>query len=280
MLRDRIGEVTGRGRRFVRVDVEGDAQAAIADRRFERALVDDLRARGVDEARAGLQPRQQRRVHQAPASPARAQGARSGRRTRRPPLPASRRRRREDRAAPPAATAPRGPRLPESKMPAPDHEVHPEGPRAQGHLVADAAEAQQAERPAVQPGRLRVLLLVPSAGAQVGHVVGMRRSSDSIRPNASSATAMAFLPGTVRHVDAACGRGGDVDRVVAGARADDQRERSGVHHRRGDLRRADDEHVGARIGAALQRAPRRQAAGRGRPRTRRLSGRRCRDCSN
>ena len=60
---------------------------------------------------------------------------------------------------------------------------------------------------------------------------GMRRSSESSRPNASSATAIAFLPGQLRHVDAARGRARDVDRVVAGAGADDQREPSGVEHR-------------------------------------------------
>ena len=37
---------------------------------------------------------------------------------------------------------------------------------------ADAADAEQAERPPVQALRLRVLLLVPLAGAQLGDVVG------------------------------------------------------------------------------------------------------------
>jgi hypothetical protein len=84
---------------------------------------------------------------------------------------------------------------PRSEMPAPDRQVHPEGPRAQRHLAADAAVSQQAERPALEAGRLRVLLLVPSAGAQVGHAIRMRRSSDSSRPKASSATATALRPG-------------------------------------------------------------------------------------
>ena len=43
-------------------------------------------------------------------------------------------------------------------------------------------------------------------------------------------------------------RGGDVDRVVAGARPDDQREAPGVHDRLGHLGRPDDQHLGPGLG--------------------------------
>ena len=81
---------------------------------------------------------------------------------------------------------------------------------------------------------------------------GMRRSSDRISPNGELGDRDGVLAGAVRHVDAArrCGR--DVDGVVAGAGAHDQRQPAGVEHRRG--------HLGARARRArpppLARSPR------------------------
>ena len=51
---------------------------------------------------------------------------------------------------------------------------------------------------------------------------GMRRSSETIRPSTSSATADAFLPGTVGHVDAVLACGAHVDRVELGPGTDDE----------------------------------------------------------
>jgi hypothetical protein len=50
--------------------------------------------------------------------------------------------------------------------------VQPEGRRAADHLPADAPDAEQAQRAAVEPFRLRIRLLVPGARAQLRHVVG------------------------------------------------------------------------------------------------------------
>ena len=82
------------------------------------------------------------------------------------------------------------------EAPAPDDDRHAEGARPARHFLPDVAEADQAERPAEQPLRLRELLLVPVAlRAARATLSGMRRSSASISANASSATATAFLPG-------------------------------------------------------------------------------------
>src|SRR5205807_1434162 len=62
---DRVLELAGCVFRLVREDVEADADIALADRPFERGLIDDLRARGVDDNRSRLQPVEHRRADQA-----------------------------------------------------------------------------------------------------------------------------------------------------------------------------------------------------------------------
>ena len=102
-----------------------------------------------------------------------------------------------------------------------------------------------AERRAVEPARLRVLLLVPRAGAQLGDVVGHAAIEREDQREGQLGDRNRVLARAVRHVDAALRGRGDVDRVVAGAGADDQRQPAGVEHRRGDLGAAHDQHVGA-----------------------------------
>ena len=129
----------------------------------------------------------------------------------------------------------------------PDHEVASEGLGTARQLLGDAAEAEQPERRAVQPARLRVLLLVPASGPQVGDVVRdppVEREDQAERELGHGDRVPA---GAVRDVDAASRRGGDVDRVVAGAGADDEREAPGVHDRLGDLGRPDDQHRRLRL---------------------------------
>ena len=147
---------------------------------------------------------------------------------------------------------------------------------ASRHLLPDVAEAEQAERPPVEPARLRIFLLVPRARAQSATLSGMRRSSARISAERQLRDGDRVLAGAVRDVDAARRRGRDVDGVVAGAGADDQRQRAGVHHRRGDLRRADDEHVGRGRASRLAERLVLQRRARRRPRIRRPRGRRCR----
>ena len=59
-----VGECPGRARRFVRVDIEADAQAALLHRRLHGRVVDDLAARRIHENRSRLHARQQRGVHE------------------------------------------------------------------------------------------------------------------------------------------------------------------------------------------------------------------------
>ena len=130
----------------------------------------------------------------------------------------------------------------------PDDEVAAERLGAARQLLGDVAEPEQPERRAVQAARLRVLLLVPAAGPQVGDVVRdppVEREDQAERELGHGDRVPARA---VRDVDAADRRGGDVDRVVAGARPDDEGEAPGVHDRLGHLGRADDQHLRLRLG--------------------------------
>ena len=115
----------------------------------------------------------------------------------------------------------------DAKRAAPDDDRHAERVRALRHLLADVAEPEQAERAAVQPARLRVLLLVPPARRAARR--RCRECADRAPGSAQTPARRrrsAFLPGQFDDVDAAPRRGGDVDRVDAGAGADDQRQRA------------------------------------------------------
>src|SRR6185295_8631373 len=79
---------------------------------------------------------------------------------------------------------------------APDHDIHAEAGGAANHLLADAADTEKCEGAAVQPLRVRELLLVPSTSTQFGHVIrhtsierqnqrkGKLRHGDGILPRA------------------------------------------------------------------------------------------------
>ena len=129
--------------------------------------------------------------------------------------------------------------------PAPHHRRHPERRRAARHLLPDAAKAKQPERAAIQAARLRVLLLVPAPGAQVGDVVrnpAVEREDQSKRKLGDGDAVPA---GAVRHVDAAPRGASDVNRVDARAGPHDEGEPAGVEHRLGHLRGSNNEDVGA-----------------------------------
>ena len=146
-----------------------DAEAARLHGVGQRRVVDELRPRGVDEERA--RPAGGSRI----AAPTKFRVSGVSARCRLSTslcaghlLRRRQHRRRRDRAATPPAPPRRRARSAGSRRPP----CMPNAVGAARHLLADAAEAEQAERAAVQPARLRVLLLVPAPGAQVGDVVG------------------------------------------------------------------------------------------------------------
>ena len=114
----------------------------------------------------------------------------------------------------------------------PDDEVHAERLRPACQLLGDVAEAEQPEGPAVEAPRLRELLLVPAAGPQLGDVVGDPTVEGEDQPEGELGDRDRVLARAVRDVDPAGRGGGDIDRVVAGAGADDEGEVAAVHHRR------------------------------------------------
>ena len=250
-LQERIGELALRCRRFFREHVQGDTQVALLHRALERVVVDDLAARRVDEEGTGLHPGEHVGAHQlARAVVERQMHAQhvadlgdflravadlgeglhriAGRR------PQAHQQRHVDRQARPVDL--------DADL-APDGDVHAKRLGATRHLLADVAEAEQAERAAVQAARLRVLLLVPVAGAQIRDVVGDAAVEREDEAEGELGHGHRVLAGAVGHVDAARGGRRHVDVVVAGAGAHDEREPPGVEHRLGHLGRAHDEHV-------------------------------------
>ena len=250
-----VDEVAGRHGRLLAVDVERHAEALLPHRRLEGLVVHDLGARGVHEARAGLQPVEDGRADQAAGllverevhaqdvavrattfagdsctvtvdSSSSADDGRS--------------RTISGRSAGTAVAADLDADL------APDGEVHPERLRAARHLLADAAEAEQAERAAVQALSLGELLLVPPPRPQLGHVVGDAPVEGQDEPEGELRHGDRVLAGAVGDVDAAPRRALDVDGVVAGAGAHDERQRAGLQDRVGHLGRPDHQHVGLR----------------------------------
>ena len=115
------------------------------------------------------------------------------------------------------------------------------------YLLTDVAIAEQAQRPAEQPARFRVLLFVPRTRAQLRNVVRDAAIEREQQRERELGDGNRVLARTVRDVDAALRRRRDVDRVVAGAGANDERERARLEHRRGHGRAADDEDVGRAV---------------------------------
>ena len=134
-----------------------------------------------------------------------------------------------------------------AEMAAPDREMHAERACANRHRSADRTVTDQPQRPALDAGGLRELLLVPLPGTKRRDVVGNAAVEREQQAECELGDSDGVLARTVRDVDAARRGRGDVNRVVAGAGTDDQGERTDVHHRGGHLRRAHDEHVGARV---------------------------------
>ena len=159
--------------------------------RASARVVEHLTAGGVDEHRAGLGVLQQLRHRQSLGSPcvsARWTLMISARATTSSGLATT--------PTPCSSTACRRASTSGGEPPAPDHHRHAERAGTPRDLLPDAAESEQTERPAEQTARLRELLLVPFARAQLGRRCRTtRRSSASISANVSSATATAFLPG-------------------------------------------------------------------------------------
>ena len=89
------------------------------------------------------------------------------------------------------------------EAPAPEHDVHAERRGAADHFLADVADAEQAERLAEQALRLRVFLLVPLPGAQLGDVVGHAAIEREHQRERQLRDRDRVLARTVRDVDAA-----------------------------------------------------------------------------
>ena len=142
--------------------------------------------------------------------------------------------------------------FPRRKPAAPDDDGHAEGVRPLRHLLTDVAVAEQTERPAEQATRLRVLLLVPGAGAQIGHVVRHPAVDREQQRERELGHRDRILARAVRDVDAAPGRGRDIDGVVAGPGANDERQCARFEHRGVHGGAADHEHVGGGIAKRLR----------------------------
>ena len=113
----------------------------------------------------------------------------------------------------------------------PNDDVQAERLRAPGQFLGDTAEAEQPERHAVETPGLCEFLLVPMAGAQLCDVVGDATIQREDETEGELRHRDRVLARAIGHVDAACRRGLNVDRVVASTRPDDQRQVAGIHHR-------------------------------------------------
>ena len=230
--------------RLHREDVERDADVTGLDGPLECREVDDFAARGVDEVRTGLQRVEHGRTHEARGlrrqreMDAQHVGALGGF-LRRP----------DGRFIGMGASSIRS--WPVTKTPAPDDDRHSERVRALRHLLADGAVAVLPERPPVEAARLRELFLVPHARAQFGDVVGdppVEREHQRARQLGHRNRVLARAR---RHVDAARRRRRQIDRVIARARANDERQHARLEHRGVDARPADDQDVGGGVAHGL-----------------------------
>jgi len=133
------------------------------------------------------------------------------------------------------------------EAPGPDDDVQAERLRATGDFLGDAAETEQPEGRAAEAPGLRILSLVPAAGAQLRDVVGDAPVEREDQAEGELRHGDRVLARAVRDVDATGRRGLDVDGVVAGTRPDDQRQAAGIHHRGGHLGGPDDQDFGVRL---------------------------------
>ena len=114
------------------------------------------------------------------------------------------------------------------------------------HLAADRAEPGDADALPVEASRLRVLRLLPAAWAQVARRVDDAAVEGEDEAHRELGDGDRVFPGTLRDVDAARARGGDVDGVHPCPCADDEVElAAGFDGARRDLGRADDEDADA-----------------------------------
>ena len=251
---ERVREFAGRHGRLLAVDIDGHAEALLPHRRLQGLVVHDLGAGGVHEAGARLHaiedggpdqpacPVVQREVHAQDVAVRRDGLGRLVHRHRR--FLRVRRRRAE-----PHQLREVGGQAVAADLDAdlaPDGEVHAERLRPARHLLADAAEAEDAERAAVQALRLRELLLVPPPRPQLGHVVGDAPVEGQDEPEREFRHRHGVLAGAIGDVDAAARGALDVDGVVARPGAHDQRQLSGFQDRVADLGGPDHEDVGLR----------------------------------
>ena len=129
---------------------------------------------------------------------------------------------------------------------APQDDAHAKRRRPPDHFAADVSGPEQPERPAVEPAGLRILRFVPDTGAQISDVVRHSTIQCEDERERKLRYRNGILSRAIRDVDAASGGRGDINRVVAGTGADDERQAPGVEHRGGHRGSAHDQDVGAR----------------------------------
>ena len=134
--------------------------------------------------------------------------------------------------------------MPGHKAAAPDDNRHAERVGPPGHLLTDAAVAEEPECTSEKTAGLRVLFLVPDAGAQVGDVVRHAPIQRKHQRKRQFGDGNRVLARTIRDVNASLRRGSDVDRVVARTGPHHQRQGPGLEHRRRHRRTANYEHLG------------------------------------
>ena len=260
--KDGVRELGRRAGRLAGVHVDADPDALLLHRRGQRAVVHDVRPRGVDDVRAGLQPADHIRVDDVLRQRARRQVDAQhvallgdlGRGLRHADPLRDQRARARTELQQQREVDRDGVVVHRHTHLAPDHQVHAEGHRPLRHLLADLPEAEEPERHPVQALRLRVLLLVPLAAQEIGHVVGDPPVEGDQQPEGQFRHSDRVLAGAVRDVDAPLARGLHVDGVVAGTRPHDEREAAGVQHRLGDHGGPHHQHVRSRRGErVLQR---------------------------
>ena len=231
--------------RLLREDVETRPDPLLGDRGLEGRLVHDLAAARVHEERARLHRLEEPRVEHA---------LRLLRERAVHGHDVGRGRERVDRVG--ARDAEPG-RAVVVQRAAPGDDRHPERLRARDDLEADRPETDDAERAAREAPGLSVHRLVPDAARRsIGLLDDAPVEGEDEAPR-ELRDGDRVLARAVRDRDRARRGGRKVDRVHARARTDDQRETGGAFHlRRSDLRRPDDEHLGAGLGEArTERSP-------------------------
>ena len=195
-LHDVIGERARGAGRFGGEHVETRTQALRDDGGGQRRLVHHFGPRGVDEVRAGLHVREQLAVDEAARVLRERQvhadhvgaGHGLGRRRHHGHVVRLGHARRLGGVC--------------GQAPRPHAHRHAERTSAGRHVLADVAEADEPERAAGESTRLRVFLLVPGTGAQVGDVVGDASVEREHEAHRQLGHRDGVLARTVAHVDA------------------------------------------------------------------------------